>query len=108
MSDTNDAASKTEEPTQHKLDQAREKGDVVKTMDLGQFANLAAVAAVIVGAGGWMSRNLARELTPFFSRPHDMLLEGSGGVEIMRYAVMAGAPIVLAVMAAAMFSGTAA
>ena len=33
MSDTNDAASKTEEPTPRKLQQARERGEVVKTPD---------------------------------------------------------------------------
>ena len=59
MSDTNDAASRTEEPTPRKLEQAREKGDVVKTLDLGSFATLAAAASVVIFGGGWMSRNLA-------------------------------------------------
>jgi flagellar biosynthetic protein FlhB len=108
MSDTNDAASKTEEPTPRKLEQAREKGDVVRTMDLGHFANLAAVAAVIVFAGGWLSKNLAAHLTPFFSQPDQIVVEGHGGVEVARYALMAAAPILGAVMAAAAFSGTAA
>ncbi len=106
MSEENDAASKTEEPTPRKLEQAREKGDVVRTMDLGHFANLAAVAAVIVFAGGWLTKNLAAALTPFFARPDQIQLEGHGGVEVARYAMMAAAPILVAVMAAAMFSGT--
>jgi flagellar biosynthetic protein FlhB len=108
MSDTNDAASKTEEPTPRKLEQARERGEVVRTMDLPAFANLAAVAAVVLTAGGWLSRNLAAQLTPFFSRPDQMMLQGRGGVEIARYAAMAAAPVLLAVMGAAAFSGTAA
>lgn len=108
MSDTNDAASKTEEPTPRKLQQAREKGDVVRTMDLGAFANLAAVAAVIVMAGGWLSRNLAAHLTPFLSHPDQMILEGHAGVEVARYAAMAAAPILAAVMGAAALSGAAA
>lgn len=48
MSDTNDAASKTEEPTPRKLQQAREKGEVVKTQDLASLASLTAVAAVVI------------------------------------------------------------
>ena len=107
MSDTNDAASKTEEPTPRKLEQAREKGDIVKTQDLGSFASLAAVAGVIALAGGWLTSNLARGLTPFIARPHDMIIEGAGGVEIARYATMAAAPLLGAVLAAAALSGAA-
>jgi flagellar biosynthetic protein FlhB len=103
-----DAASRTEEPTPRKLQQAREKGDVVKTMDLASFASLAAVAATVVMAGGWLSRNLAVRLTPFLSRPQDMLLDGRGGVEVFRYALMAAAPVMLAALGVAALSGTAA
>ena len=107
MSDQNDAASKTEEPTPRKLEQAREKGDSVKTPDLGPFASLAAVAGVIALAGGWLTSNLASGLTPFLARPHDMIIEGAGGVEIARYAIMAAAPVLGMVLAAAAFSGAA-
>ncbi|MCE2819068.1 MAG: EscU/YscU/HrcU family type III secretion system export apparatus switch protein, partial [Phenylobacterium sp.] len=34
MAENSDAASKTEEPTGRKIEQAREKGDVPKTLDL--------------------------------------------------------------------------
>jgi flagellar biosynthetic protein FlhB len=108
MSEGPDRESKTEEATPRKLEQAREKGDGVKTMDLGSFATLAATAGVVLTAGGWLSRNLAVALTPFFSRPDQMILEGRGGVDIFRYAMMAGAPAPLIVMLAAGFSGAAA
>ena len=89
MSDSKDEASKTEEPTQRKLDEARRKGDVVKTMDLGAFASLAGTAGVVLMAGGWLSQNLAHQLVPFISRPQDMAVDGAGGVAILRYAAMA-------------------
>ena len=108
MSDTNDAASKTEEPTQRKLDQAREKGDVVKTMDLGAFASLAGAAGVVALAGGWLSRDLAYKLEPFLAHPQSMSLEGQGGVDVARYAMLAAAPLLVGVLAAAAFGGTAA
>jgi len=107
MSDTNDAASKTEEPTPRKLDQAREKGDVAKTADLSVFLTLAAVAGVVAIAGGWLARNLAVQLMPFLARPHDMALEGVGGVEVARHAIMAAAPVLACVMGAAMVMGVA-
>ena len=105
MSEAPEKDSKTEEATPQKLDKAREKGDVPKTPDLPQVAVLAAVSAVILMAGGWMARNLAAQLTPFLSRPDAMSVNGQGGVEILRYSVMATVPILAAVMAAAAFAG---
>jgi flagellar biosynthetic protein FlhB len=107
MSETNDAASKTEEPTPRKLEDARKKGDVAKTPDLSALASLAAAAAVVAVAGGWMSRNLAQALVPFLASPDAMSFEGGGGVDIARHAMMAGAPILLAVVLAAAAAGVA-
>ena len=103
-----DRESKTEEPTSRKLEQAREKGDGVKTMDLASFATLAASASVIIGAGEWMSRNLVAQLTPFFAHPQAMTFTGGSGLEIFRYAVLAAAPALLLVMVAAGGAGAAA
>jgi flagellar biosynthetic protein FlhB len=108
MSEGADRESKTEEATPRKLEQAREKGDGVKTMDLGSFATLATSSAVVLAAGGWLSRNMVSQLTPFFSHPQDMILQGHGGVEIFRYAMMAAAPALLIVMLSTGLSGAAA
>ncbi|WP_411286645.1 flagellar biosynthesis protein FlhB [Phenylobacterium sp.] len=105
MSEQNDAASKTEEPTQRKLDQAREKGDVVKTQDLGALASLAGAATVVALAGGWLSQNLARDLLPFLANAGSMSLEGHGAVSVARHAILAGAPFLVIVVAAAALAG---
>jgi flagellar biosynthetic protein FlhB len=107
MSDTNDAASKTEEPSPRKLQQARERGEVVKTPDLASLASLSAAAAVTVLAGGWLSRNLMAQLTPFLASPDSMSFAGAGGVAIGRMAVMAAAPVIGAVLLAACVAGIA-
>lgn len=107
MADENDAASKTEEPTPRKLQQAREKGDVPKTQDLATLASFAAAASVLAIAGGWMSKNLASSLLPFIAHPEDMSLEGHGVVQIARHAMMAGAPLLLTVLVAAGLAGVA-
>lgn len=108
MSEGPDRESKTEEATPRKLEQAREKGDGAKTMDLGSFATLSAAAAVVLMAGGWLSRNMAAQLLPFISQPDQMIVEGRGGVEVLRYAMAAGAPALLMVMLATAASGVAA
>ncbi|MEO8113852.1 MAG: EscU/YscU/HrcU family type III secretion system export apparatus switch protein, partial [Phenylobacterium sp.] len=100
MSDA-DAASKTEEPTPRKLEQARAKGDVVKTPDLPALASLAAAVSVMAIMGGGMTRNLAMALRPFIADAGSISLAGHGGAPLFRQAVMASAPILLMVVLAA-------
>src|ERR1700733_1371393 len=101
MSDENDAASRTEEPSPRKLQQARERGEVVKTPDLAALASLSGAATVAALAGAWFCRNLTATLTPFLATPDTMSFEGNGGVQIMRAAVVAAAPVMGGVMLAA-------
>jgi flagellar biosynthetic protein FlhB len=108
MSDTNDAASKTEEPTSRKLQQARERGDVVKTPDLSSLASLVAAASVVILCGGMFSRKLIGELTPFLAHPEAFSLQGGGGVGVARMAIMAALPVLASVMFAAGAAGAAA
>jgi flagellar biosynthetic protein FlhB len=107
MSDTNDAETRTEEPTARKLERARERGDVPKTQDLASLASLAAVAGVVAIAGGMLVRNLADALVPFLTHAGDMTVRGDGGGQVAHQALMAAAPILVAVMAAAALAGVA-
>jgi flagellar biosynthetic protein FlhB len=108
MSEGPDRESKTEEATPRRLEKAREEGDGAKTMELGSFATLAAPAAALILCGGWLARNMAAQLTPFFSRPESMSLQGGAGVAVLKYALMAGAPALLLVLLTSGASGAAA
>ncbi|MBU1377680.1 MAG: flagellar biosynthesis protein FlhB [Alphaproteobacteria bacterium] len=108
MSEAPEKESKTEEATPQKLAKAAEKGDVVRTMDLGPFAVLAAVSSVLIMCGGWMARDMASKLLPFFAHPDAMSLEGHGGMQVLRYTLLAGAPAFLIVMLSAAAAGAAA
>ena len=101
----NEAASRTEEPTPRKLQQAREKGDVVKTSDLAPLASLAAAASVVAIFGGQWARDMAAALVPFLAHPERFALHGGGGVGIFRHALNAAAPMLLGVMLAAGAAG---
>lgn len=107
MAEENEAASRTEEPTPHKLQQARDKGDVAKTMELPQLASLAAAAGVLAMSGGWICRNLANQLLPFLAHPDSIPLQGLGGMTVARHALTAALPAVLLVLLAAGFAGAA-
>jgi flagellar biosynthetic protein FlhB len=105
MAEENDAATKTEEATPRKLEEARKRGEVAKSVDVPAFASLTAAVGFIAIAGGYLARNLAAQLEPFIAHADAYDLSGGGGVELMRQAAMAGAPIVLGVMLAAALAG---
>lgn len=107
MAEENEAASKTEEPTPRKLEQAKQKGDVVKTQDLGALASFAAAATVIAICGGWLSQRMAYALLPFLSHPEAMSLTHGGAVEVARIAMIAAAPFLAMVGLAAAAAGAA-
>lgn len=47
-------SDKTEEPTEHKLQEARKKGQVFKSQEIVSTCMLLATAGVLMSAGGWM------------------------------------------------------
>jgi flagellar biosynthetic protein FlhB len=105
MAEENDAATKTEEATPRKLEEARKRGEVAKSIDVPAFASLAAAAGFVAIAGGYLARNLAEQLRPMIAHAGDYDLSGGGGVALMRQAATAAAPIVLGVMLAAGLAG---
>jgi flagellar biosynthetic protein FlhB len=104
MADT-DPESKTEEPTGKRLSEARRQGDVAKSMDLPQWASLAAVCGVVFLSGGWLASNLVASLEPFIAHPDAFVLQNNGAVEVARMAMMAALPVFAIVMAAAAAAG---
>ncbi len=105
MAEENDAATKTEEPTPRKLEEARKRGEVAKSIDVPAFASLAAAAGFVAVAGGYLARNLAAQLQPFIAHADAYDLSGDGGVELLRQAAAAAAPIVIGVTMAAALAG---
>lgn len=99
-----DSASRTEEPTQRRLEEARKKGDIAKSMEPPAFMALAASSAVLVWTGGSIARDMATRLLPFIAHPDSIEMSGSGAVQVMGAALMAAAPasaVMLAAMVAA-------
>jgi flagellar biosynthetic protein FlhB len=107
MAEDNDAASKTEEPSGKKLADARRRGEVVKTPDLSSLMSLVGAFSVVAVGGGWLAQDMMTKLTPFLAHPDAMSLDGSGGVDVGRNAVMAAMPTLLAVCLVAGLAGAA-
>ncbi|MGQ3066771.1 MAG: flagellar biosynthesis protein FlhB [Brevundimonas sp.] len=107
MAEGADPESKTEEATPRKLEDARKKGDVAKSMDVGSAASLMGAAAVVLGGGGFFATAMAEQLLPFIAAPHTMLggLDAGAGVEIGAQALWAVAPFLGAVALATIIGG---
>jgi flagellar biosynthesis protein FlhB len=71
-----DESQKTHEPTQHKLDEARKKGDVPKSQDIATLFVMAAAAAVLLTFGLSSLRSLMGYVTSFLERPHEIAVTG--------------------------------
>ncbi|MDQ0462398.1 flagellar biosynthetic protein FlhB [Caulobacter ginsengisoli] len=99
------AGDKTEEPSPHKLEEARKKGEVAKSQDVPQLLSLAGAFGAMAIAGGWMCRDIAMRLLPFIQHPEAYDLHGGGGVQVLFQAMMAGAPLLLTVLLTAGVAG---
>ncbi len=107
MAEDADKTSKTEEPTQRKLDEARKKGDVAKSPDVPQFMALAAASGVLLVGAEPFATGMVEAMTPFVSHPEAFDLAGAGGVRVYQLAAMAAAPLLLAVFLASGVAGAA-
>ncbi len=107
MAENEDGATKSEEASQRKLDEARRRGDVAKSSDVPAWASLAGASAVVITMGGGMAHTLADQLRPYIERPDAFNLENGGAVQVMRQAFGAAAPIIVAVLGAAALAGAA-
>jgi flagellar biosynthesis protein FlhB len=71
-----DDSQKTEEPSQHKLQEARKKGDIPKSQDLVTLFILASAAAVLLTFGLGAAKDLSVYITSFLERPDQIAVDG--------------------------------
>ena len=80
MAEEDASEDKEEEPTQKKITDMREKGQVAMSRELNNWVILAAALALIVWMSGPMMAKLMPMLENFIARPHELVLDGSGAV----------------------------
>ena len=104
MAEDTEQSSKTEAPSQRRLDEARRKGDVARSPDVPTFMALAGALGATILLAGPLCRHMATALLPFLEHPDAIDLSGQGGVLVLRQALEAAAPAG-AVMIAALVAG---
>jgi flagellar biosynthetic protein FlhB len=88
MAEEQDNSQKTEEPTQKRLEDARKKGDVVKSQDVPAWF-LLMTAAGIVAAAGPVMRMIADPLVRILDHPEAFHLANGGAMNMARALLMA-------------------
>ncbi|MDX2274717.1 MAG: flagellar biosynthesis protein FlhB [Hyphomonadaceae bacterium] len=82
-----DDDERTEEPTQRKLEQAREKGDIIYTPEVGAALSLIAATAIIAFMSGPIVTEMARAFIGFIAMPDQFSAEG-GALRSVTFAII--------------------
>jgi flagellar biosynthesis protein FlhB len=84
LADEQDDTEKSEEPTQKRLDEALERGDVVKSQEVNTWFVLGAATLVLLSFSGEMSSGLNGMLRGFLGQAHAIPVDGRGLIVIMQ------------------------
>ena len=87
MSDEKDKSSQTEEPTQKRLAEAHDHGDVVKSTEVSTFVVLAGGTLAIAIFGRSAAESLATTMRMFLERPEQLSL-GGGDLQAMMGSIL--------------------
>ena len=94
MAEGQDDNERTEDPTQRKLDQALERGDVAKSQEVNTWFVIAASTLIVYGFAGSMGADLAKLCRGIIENSYKLQMDGVALVALMR---MIGVDILAAV-----------
>jgi flagellar biosynthetic protein FlhB len=84
MADDQDKSQQTEEPTQKRLDQAREAGDIVKSQEVTAFILLGGGTLALAMFGKYTMLGIAKALQIFLEQPEQISVDGTGLAAMLR------------------------
>jgi flagellar biosynthetic protein FlhB len=108
MADDRDPSQQTEDPTQKRLQDARDHGDVIKSPEVNAFVLLLGGAIAIAMFGGQAMKGIASSMRVFLEQPEQMSLDPGDLMALARHTMVTLATIlapVFAVMIAAALGG---
>jgi flagellar biosynthesis protein FlhB len=105
MAESKDGASRSEDATPRRLEEARKEGDVPKSVELTQVCALAGAFGAVAMGGGAMARGMANQLLPFIAHPDQIQLHGAAGQAAAWQVMMAAGPALITILGATMVAG---
>jgi flagellar biosynthetic protein FlhB len=105
MADTQDEHDKSEDPTQKRLDDALQRGDVAKSQEVNAWFVISAAALVVMAFSGSMSQGLTTTMRGLLANSYAIRVDGRGFLAIVQkiaFEVIAAVavPMLLLVLAA--------
>lgn len=109
MAEGEDASEKTEEPTQKKMDDAREKGQVASSREVNHWIMFLAAAIFLLGLAPGVAADISDAVTGYFEFAHEIEVTSAGlGPLLSTLAsdiALAIAPVAAIFILAALFAG---
>jgi len=84
MADERDDTERSEDPTQKRLDEALERGDVAKSQEVNTWFVLAAGTLILLSFSGSMSSGVTAVLSGLISNAHQIPVDGRGLVRTVQ------------------------
>lgn len=101
-----DESSKTEEPTGKRLEDAREKGQIAVSREIGHWMMFVSATLALALFAQYAWQRLSVSLLPFFERPHDIEVSVNGLQRVVAIALveplLAVGPLLVVLMIAAL------
>jgi flagellar biosynthetic protein FlhB len=108
LADEQDETEKSEEPTQKRLDEALQRGDVVKSQEVNTWFVLGAATLILLSFSGQMSSGLNGMLRGLLGQAHAIPVDGRGLIVVMQMlgiGTIAAVALPLGILALAAIAG---
>lgn len=105
MAEDQDESSKTEEPTEKKLSEAREKGNVPRSQEVNHLFALAGALAVLAVILPAVVPGLTRDLAAYLEHAHAVSMDAGGAVALFRQLIRDLALVLAIPLAVMMVAG---
>jgi flagellar biosynthetic protein FlhB len=108
VADEQDDTEKSEDPTQKRLDEALERGDVVKSQEVNTWFVLGAATLILLSFSGEMGTGVSAALRGLLGQAHNIPVDGRGLLHTMQSlgrATIAAVAVPLALLALAAIAG---
>jgi flagellar biosynthetic protein FlhB len=83
MAEQGDDTERSQDPTQKRLDEALERGDVVKSQEVSTWFVIAGGTLILMAFSGTMASSLAASLRGIFANSYAIRVDGRGFLGVM-------------------------